>query len=161
MIRTAESKQVRMEDLPALAHRLHLEDRKIVTTNGCFDLLHWGHLKYLQDARALGDLLICGVNADSSVKGLKGEGRPLVAEGLRALQLAALESVDYVVIFSEPTPNRFLELIGPAIHVKGGDYLEKALPEREVVEKGGGKVVCLPFVPGLSTSGLIEKIKHG
>ena len=157
-MRKAQSKIISLDRLSELAERLHREGRKIITTNGCFDILHWGHLKYLEDARELGDLLICGVNSDQSVKCLKGASRPLVPEQLRALQLAGLESVDFVVVFPEATPDHFLGLVRPSIHVKGGDYAPQALPERAVVEAGGGKVICLPLVPGLSTTKLIEKI---
>lgn len=130
-----------------------------MTTNGCFDILHWGHLQYLEKARELGSVLICLVNADASVKKLKGESRPINAEGIRARQLAALESIDYVVIFGEDTPEKILGEIRPAIHCKGGDYRPADLPETKVVEAGGGKVVCLPLAEGFSTTGLLEKIR--
>ncbi len=154
-----ESKVIPFEGLPALAERLRAEGRRIVTTNGCFDLLHWGHIKYLHDARALGDVLICGVNADESVRRLKGPSRPIWDEKVRALQLAGLASVDYVAVFGEDTPERFVEAIRPAIHVKGGDYEGKDVPEKRVVERLGGKMVCVPLVPGFSTTGLVEKLR--
>ena len=158
MSRAAESKLVAFGDLPALSKKLHASNQRIVTTNGCFDLLHWGHIKYLEEARALGDILVCGLNSDASVKKLKGASRPLVAERVRALQVAGLESVDYVTVFEEQTPHRFIESIRPAIHVKGGDYKARDLPERECVEALGGKIVCLSLVEGFSTTQLIDQI---
>ena len=113
----------------------------VVTTNGCFDVLHLGHLRYLQAARQLGDLLVVAVNSDSSVRQLKGENRPLVPEEERAEMLAGLECVDYVVIFPEETPIALLSELKPNIHVKGGDYKLEQLIERDVVEANGGKVI--------------------
>lgn len=130
----------------------------VVTTNGCFDVLHLGHLRYLQAARQLGDLLVVAINSDSSVRELKGENRPLVPEDERAEMLAGLECVDYVVIFSESTPIELLAELKPSIHVKGGDYKLEQLIEREVVEKNGGKVIVGLNVPGKSTTNLIEVI---
>ena len=142
---------------------LHLQQAKadgnvVVTTNGCFDVLHLGHLRYLQAARQLGDLLVVAVNSDSSVRELKGENRPLVPEDERAEMLAGLECVDYVVIFPEATPIELLAELKPSIHVKGGDYKLEQLPEREVVEENGGKVIVGLNVPGKSTTNLIEVI---
>ncbi|MDE0634473.1 MAG: D-glycero-beta-D-manno-heptose 1-phosphate adenylyltransferase [Candidatus Poribacteria bacterium] len=142
---------------------LHLQQAKadgnvVVTTNGCFDVLHLGHLRYLQAARQLGDLLVVAVNSDSSVKELKGENRPLVPEDERAEMLAGLECVDYVVIFPESTPIELLAELKPSIHVKGGDYKLEQLVEREVVEENGGKVIVGLNVPGKSTTDLIEVI---
>ena len=130
----------------------------VVTTNGCFDVLHLGHLRYLQAARQLGDLLVVAVNSDSSVRELKGENRPLVPEDERAEMLAGLECVDYVVIFPESTPIELLSELKPNIHVKGGDYKLEQLVEKEVVEKNGGKVIVGLNVPGKSTTNLIEVI---
>lgn len=130
----------------------------VVTTNGCFDVLHLGHLRYLQAARQLGDLLVVAVNSDTSVRELKGENRPLVPEGERAEMLAGLECVDYVVIFPELTPNALLSELKPNIHVKGGDYQLEQLIERDVVEANGGKVIVGLNVPGKSTTNLIEVI---
>jgi rfaE bifunctional protein nucleotidyltransferase chain/domain len=158
-MRSSESKVIAIDEIEALASQLRASGRRIVTTNGCFDLLHWGHLAYLNEARALGDVLICGVNSDASVRHLKGDSRPLISEHYRALQLAALEAVDYVTIFSEETPDKFLEKVKPSLHVKGGDYQPDQLPERKVVEAGGGKVVCLSLILGFSTTGLIAKLK--
>lgn len=158
-MRSIESKVIQQSQLSSLCESLKRSGKRIVTTNGCFDLLHWGHLQYLEKARELGDILICAVNSDSSVKKLKGPTRPIHSEVIRAKQLAALESVDYVVIFEEDAPQQILELIKPTLHVKGGDYRPEDLPERTVVEKNGGKVRCLPVAPGFSTTSLIENLK--
>ena len=132
--------------------------KAVVTTNGCFDVLHLGHLRYLQAARELGELLVVAVNSDSSVRQLKGENRPLVPESERAEMLAGLECVDYVVIFPELTPVALLAELKPNIHVKGGDYKLEQLVEREVVEAHGGKVIVGMNVPGKSTTNLIQVI---
>ena len=145
-------------ELASVLQRLKTEDKTVVTTNGCFDVLHLGHLRYLQAARQLGDLLVVAVNSDSSVRQLKGENRPLVPEAERAEMLAGLECVDYVVIFPELTPIDLLAELKPSIHVKGGDYKLEQLVEREVVETNGGKVVVGLNVPGKSTTNLIEVI---
>ena len=145
-------------ELASVLQRLKTEDKTVVTTNGCFDVLHLGHLRYLQAARQLGDLLVVAVNSDSSVRQLKGANRPLVPEGERAEMLAGLECVDYVVIFPELTPIDLLSELKPSIHVKGGDYKLEQLVEREVVEANGGKVVVGLNVPGKSTTNLIEVI---
>jgi glycerol-3-phosphate cytidylyltransferase len=158
MPRSPESKLVPWDKIEEVAARVRAQNGRLVTTNGCFDLLHWGHMHYLFEARTLGDCLFVAVNADATVRRQKGEGRPIHAESRRALQIAALESVDYVTIFQQETPDAFLEKARPAIHVKGGDYLPENLPEREVVEKHGGEVRCLGFVTGLSTTKLIERL---
>ncbi len=142
---------------------LHLNNLRkqgsvVVTTNGCFDVLHLGHLRYLQAARKLGDLLVVAVNSDDSVSQLKGKNRPLVPENERAEMLAGLECVDYVVIFPELTPIELLSELKPNIHVKGGDYKLEQLVERSIVEENGGKVVVGINVPGKSTTNLIEVI---
>jgi rfaE bifunctional protein nucleotidyltransferase chain/domain len=145
-------------ELALLLQQLKTEGNVVVTTNGCFDVLHLGHLRYLQAARQLGDLLVVAVNSDNSVRELKGENRPLVPEDERAEMLAGLECVDYVVIFPESTPIELLSELKPNIHVKGGDYKLEQLIEREVVEKNGGKVIVGLNVPGKSTTNLIEVI---
>jgi len=160
MPRSPESKLVSWESAPSLAESLRAQGRRIVTTNGCFDLLHWGHIQYLNEARALGDCLWVAVNADATVRRRKGEGRPLNPESWRARALAALEAIDYVTVFREDTPEAFLSRVRPAIHVKGGDYLPQNLPERAVVEAAGGEVRCLAFVDGVSTTELIEKLRR-
>ena len=136
--------------------------KRLVVTNGCFDILHLGHVTYLETARNLGDLLLVGLSGDNSVQQLKGPNRPVNKEQDRALVLAALESVDGVCIFAEKTASRFLALAKPTIYVKGGDYTLETLnqEERGIVEQAGGKIVLLPFVPGKSTTSLLEKISR-
>ncbi len=134
------------------------EGKVVVTTNGCFDVLHVGHLRYLQAARTLGDLLVVGVNSDASVRTLKGENRPLVSAAERAEMLAGLACVDYVTIFSELNPIALLSQLKPNIHVKGGDYTIDQLPERKVVEANDGKIVLGLNVPGKSTTDIIQII---
>lgn len=154
-----EKKFVPAGNIAKVAQELKKQNKKIITTNGCFDILHLGHIRYLQEARQMGDKLIVGVNSDASVKKLKGEGRPVNGELSRAEVLAALESVDYVTIFQEDTPVKLLSLIQPNIHVKGGDYTGKELPEKQVVESGGGKIQFVSFTEGHSTTGLLASIK--
>lgn len=144
--------------LASVLQQLKTEGKTVVTTNGCFDVLHLGHLRYLQAARQLGDMLVVAVNSDTSVRQLKGENRPLVPEAERAEMLAGLECVDYVVIFPELTPIDLLSELKPSIHVKGGDYKLEQLIERDVVETNGGKVVVGLNVPGKSTTNLIQVI---
>lgn len=133
--------------------------KKIAFTNGCFDLLHLGHIRYLQEARKQGDFLIVALNSDLSVRKLKGKERPIVSSEERAEVLAALESVDYVVIFSEDTPARLINLLEPDVLIKGGDYRKEKIVGRETVESRGGKVVTIPLVEGCSTHGLLKKIR--
>ena len=137
--------------------------RKLVVTNGCFDLLHVGHVAYLESARAQGDLLLVGVNGDQAVRQLKGDGRPLNPEQDRAAVVAALGCVDAVCVFPERRATQFLELARPDIYVKGGDYTLETLDpeERKVVEQAGGRIVLLPWVPGKSTTGLIARMAGG
>ncbi len=140
---------------------LRAEGKKIVATNGCFDLLHVGHVRYLEAARARGDVLVVGVNGDQSVCKLKGPGRPINNESDRAAVLAALDSVDLVVIFPELRATRFIELAAPDVYVKGGDYTSETLnaEERAALQKIGSKIDILPFEKGYSTSGLLEKLR--
>ncbi len=145
-------------ELASILQQAKADGDVVVTTNGCFDVLHLGHLRYLQAARQLGDLLVVAINSDSSVRQLKGENRPLVPEEERAEMLAGLECVDYVVIFPEATPIDLLSELKPNIHVKGGDYKLEQLIERDVVEANGGKVIVGLNVPGKSTTNLIEVI---
>ena len=145
-------------ELVSILQQAKADGAVVVTTNGCFDVLHLGHLRYLQASRQLGDLLVVAVNSDSSVRQLKGENRPLVPEEERAEMLAGLECVDYVVIFSELTPISLLSELKPNIHVKGGDYKLEQLIERDVVEANGGKVIVGLNVPGKSTTNLIQVI---
>lgn len=132
---------------------------RIVFTNGCFDILHAGHLATLRTAKSLGDVLVVGLNSDASVAGLKGPDRPFMGQQDRADLLAALEPVDFVVIFNEATPDALIAALKPDVHVKGGDYREGELPEAELVRSYGGEVVVAPRAPGKSTSALIAKIR--
>jgi len=134
---------------------------KVVTTNGCFDILHVGHLRYLQAAKAMGDLLVVAVNSDRSVKTLnKGPDRPVVGEADRAELLAGLACVDYAVIFDEHTPESLLRLIKPDIHVKGGDYNPNSLPEAATLKELGTELRFVPMIAGRSTTSLLNKINH-
>lgn len=135
---------------------------KLVVTNGCFDLLHLGHVTYLESARNRGDALLIGVNGDDSVRQLKGPTRPINSETDRAAVLAALQCVDAACIFTEKTATRFLERAQPDVYVKGGDYTLDTLnqDERRAVESHGGRIVIIPFVPGKSTTALLEKISR-
>jgi D-glycero-beta-D-manno-heptose 1-phosphate adenylyltransferase len=142
---------------------LRSKRRQLVVTNGCFDLLHLGHVTYLEAARNCGDMLLIGLNGDVSVRQLKGPGRPLNSEADRAGVLAALQSVDGVCVFSEASATRFLATAQPDIYVKGGDYTLETInqEERRTVEKGGGKIILIPFLPGKSTTALLQKISQG
>ena len=156
-----KNKLVDSNQLGLLAESSRQRGEKLVLTNGCFDLLHLGHVRYLGAARSLGDALVVAINGDDSVRALKGEGRPLNRERERAEVVAALECVDHVVIFSEVRVTRLLEQVRPAIYVKGGDYTADTLDpeERAALEKTGAQIRILPFEPGYSTSGLIERLK--
>ena len=134
--------------------------RRLVFTNGCFDLLHPGHIGLLQRARALGDALVVGINSDSSVRQIKGAGRPVLPELERAEILAALECVDAVVIFAEPTPRQVVARLLPDILVKGGDWPSDQIVGREEVEAAGGRVVLMPVVAGYSTTAILRKIRE-
>jgi rfaE bifunctional protein nucleotidyltransferase chain/domain len=152
------------EQARALGDEMREHGRKLVFTNGCFDLLHVGHVRYLQAARALGDALLVAINGDESVRALKGEGRPLNRAEDRAELIAALESVDHVVIFPEVRATQLLEIVRPAIYAKGGDYTKDSLhvEERAALDQIGAEIRILPFEAGHSTSGLLERIKqHG
>ena len=133
-------------------------NKTIITTNGVFDILHIGHIRYLKEAKKLGDVLIVGINSDSSVNRIKGPETPLNTEKDRAEALAALKCVDFVTIFNEETPIKILEQIKPNIHVKGGDYNINQIIEKDIVEKNNGKIVLIPEVKGYSTTDLINKI---
>ena len=135
--------------------------RRVVFTNGCFDLLHPGHVRLLEEARALGDALIVGLNSDASVRSFKGAGRPIFPERERAEILAALECVDAVVIFPEPTPREIISKLLPDVLVKGGDWRADQIIGREEVEAAGGRVVSIPVVAGHSTTAILEKIRQG
>lgn len=137
---------------------LKQQGRRVVFTNGCFDLLHPGHTRFLEEARKLGDCLVVAINSDRSVRGLKGQGRPILPEGERAEILAALESVDYVTIFDDPTPRNVIAGMLPQVLVKGADWGPDQIVGRDEVEAAGGEVVSVPVVEGFSTSALIQEI---
>jgi D-beta-D-heptose 7-phosphate kinase/D-beta-D-heptose 1-phosphate adenosyltransferase len=156
------SKIIEWDRLPAWRAALRVGGKQLVVTNGCFDLLHLGHITYLESARNLGDALLIGVNGDAAVRGLKGPGRPVNTETDRAAVLAALACVDGACIFTDVRATRFLAAAQPDIYVKGGDYTLETLDqnERRAVESAGGRIVLAPFVPGKSTTGLLEKISR-
>ena len=131
----------------------------IVFTNGCFDILHPGHLDYLSQAKRFGDILVVGINSDTSVRQLKGTHRPINDQGFRSQMVAGLKPVDYVVIFDDLTPIELIKVIKPSIHVKGGDYVAGQLPEFDVVKANGGDVKIIPFSDGYSSTAIINKIK--
>ena len=139
--------------------RLRAAGQKLVFTNGVFDILHVGHVRYLEEARALGDRLLVAVNSDATVRELKGQGRPLMNQDERAEILAALRTVDYVTIFDDISPRSLIARLLPDVLVKGGDYALDEIHGREEVEAAGGRVVSLPFVKGASSSRIIEKMR--
>jgi D-beta-D-heptose 7-phosphate kinase/D-beta-D-heptose 1-phosphate adenosyltransferase len=153
-----QEKIKRKEDLQRIIEDLKAKGKRIVFTNGCFDLLHLGHIRYLEKAKFLGDILVVGVNSDRSVQNLKGPERPILPEEERAEILSGLECVDYITLFDELTPLELISSLQPHILVKGGDWAKETTVGREVVERSGGEVVILPFVEGSSTSNLIETI---
>ena len=155
-------KIIAWEKLPEWRKKFRAAGKKLVVTNGCFDILHLGHVTYLENARNFGDALLVGVNGDDAARQLKGAGRPVNSETDRAAVLAALKSVNGVCIFVEKTATKFLAAAQPDIYVKGGDYTLGTLnqDERRAVENFGGKIVIVPFVPGKSTTSLLEKISR-
>jgi D-glycero-beta-D-manno-heptose 1-phosphate adenylyltransferase len=153
-------KVVSQEELVRLTARERRAGRRVVFTNGCFDLIHPGHVRCLAEARALGDVLVVAVNSDKSVRGNKGSERPLVAERDRAEVLAALASVDYVTIFDEPTPRELIARVLPNVLVKGADWSLDQVAGREEVEAAGGRVVSIPLAPGYSTTKIVERIRN-
>jgi D-glycero-beta-D-manno-heptose 1-phosphate adenylyltransferase len=151
------------DKLLAIRQRYREAGKTVVWTNGCFDILHAGHVRTLQAARALGDVLIVGLNSDRSVRALKGPERPIVPEGERAEVLEALRCVDHVLIFEEPTPEAILARLRPDIHCKGGDYAPphgKPVPEAHIVEGYGGKIAYLPLLPDVSTTDIVRRIQE-
>ena len=153
-----EEKVLTFEAATALRSRARTNSNSIVFTNGCFDLLHRGHVTFLQRARALGDVMILGLNSDHSVRRLKGPGRPILLLEDRVALLAGLESVDHICVFEEDTPETLLHLLLPDILVKGGDYRNDQIVGRDIVESGGGEVTTLPFTEGCSTTEIIRRI---
>ena len=148
-----------LEEARGLASRWRGEGKRLVLANGCFDLLHVGHVRYLEEARAMGDALLVGINSDASVARLKGAGRPIMTAAERAEIVGALESVDAVVIFDEDTPHEIITALQPDILVKGADWAANAIVGRDVVEARGGRVVRIPVEDGYSTSSIVEKIR--
>jgi D-beta-D-heptose 7-phosphate kinase/D-beta-D-heptose 1-phosphate adenosyltransferase len=152
-------KIVSSDELQRERVRLRAAGQQLVFTNGCFDILHVGHVRYLQSARNLGDALVVAINSDRSVRELKGAGRPVMNEQERAEMLAALSAVDYVIVFDDLSPRTLISEVLPDILVKGGDYKLDEIHGREETEAAGGRVLSLPFVEGASTSSIIEKIR--
>jgi len=154
------SKIVDLQALLDARARMKLAGKLLVFTNGCFDLIHAGHVRYLTQARALGDALVVALNSDRSVRALKGEGRPILNEQERAEVIAALEAVDYVIVFDEETPRELIAALSPDVLVKGGDWPLNQIVGRDEVEAAGGKVLSLPYVEGSSTTDIIERIRN-
>ncbi len=155
---TMENRIIPVRLLREQLRDLQQKDKKIVFTNGCFDLLHPGHVLYLERARSLGDVLVVAINSDQSVRRLKGNDRPIHEQTVRALMLSALRSVDYVTIFDDPDPLQLITLLEPDILVKGGDWRPQDIVGRELVESRGGRVLSLPFVGTYSSSNIIADI---
>lgn len=151
---------VRQNELKALVDELRAQGQTIVTTNGCFDILHAGHVKYLEKTAAFADKTIVLMNSDSSVKKLKGQGRPINNETDRAAVLSALRYVDYVVLFEQDTPSDLLEIIRPDVHTKGADYTAENLPEAGIILENGGRLEFIEFVEGKSTTNTIKEMKR-
>jgi D-beta-D-heptose 7-phosphate kinase/D-beta-D-heptose 1-phosphate adenosyltransferase len=158
MHRLIEKKIQDLRRLKKLISILKARRKKIVFTNGCFDLLHYGHIKYLQDAKKKGDILVVGINSDASVKRIKEKKRPVVNEKDRLRLVASLESVDYVVLFKEDTPLKIIKFIKPDVLVKGADWDKNNIVGRDIILSYGGRVSTIKFVKGYSTSNLIKKI---
>ncbi|MCK9594685.1 MAG: D-glycero-beta-D-manno-heptose 1-phosphate adenylyltransferase [Candidatus Omnitrophica bacterium] len=153
-----EAKVKSLRRLAKEVSRLRRQGKKVVFTNGCFDLLHYGHLKYLESARSAGDILVVGVNSDASVKRLKGPKRPIVGQKYRVRLIAGLECVDYAVVFGQDTPLEVIKTVKPDILVKGADWKRSQIVGGDFVAKNGGKVLTIKFEKGLSTTSLINKI---
>lgn len=151
---------VKREDLRALIDTIHHAGKTIVTTNGCFDILHVGHVRYLEKTKSFGDYLIVLLNSDKSVKSIKGPSRPINNEKDRAEILSALRCVDYVVLFDEDSPKNLLDEMKPDVYTKGADYTMETLPEADIMKKNGTRVEFIDFVEGKSTTKTIEKMKE-
>ena len=156
-----DEKIIKREALKEKAQALKRAGKSIVFTNGCFDFLHVGHVRYLKAAKAQGDVLVVGLNSDGSVRQIKGPRRPVVPEDERAEILASLACVDFVTLFDEPDPAMLIRLLMPDVLVKGADWATEAIVGRDIVESAGGRVVRIPLTEGVSTSGMIEKIIAG
>ncbi len=150
---------VKRSELDNLIKTLRSEGKTIVTTNGCFDILHVGHVRYLEKTKSFADVLIVALNSDKSVRSIKGEGRPINNENDRAEVLSALRSVDYVVLFDEDSPLNLLLQIKPDVHTKGADYTVETLPEAKGIMENGGRIEFITFVEGKSTTSIIEKMR--
>lgn len=146
-------------DIVKFSEELRAAGKKIIFTNGCFDILHVGHVRYLNQARSLGDCLIVGLNSDASVRKLKGSSRPINNEADRAEVLGGLKAVDFVVVFAEPTAESLISKVRPAVYAKGGDYCLDNLPEAKIVQSYGGTVELIPFVDGKSSTKIIQRIQ--
>jgi rfaE bifunctional protein nucleotidyltransferase chain/domain len=149
-----------LEELKVIAADARHQGKRVVFTNGCFDLLHRGHVHVLRQARACGDVLITGINSDKSVKQIKGPARPVLPESDRSELLAAMEMVDYVILFDEPDPYELISAIRPDVLVKGGDWSGATIVGADLVEETGGRVVVVPYIEGFSTTEIIERIKN-
>jgi rfaE bifunctional protein nucleotidyltransferase chain/domain len=149
-----------LEDLKVIAADARSQGKKLVFTNGCFDLLHRGHVHVLREAKACGDLLITGINSDSSVKQIKGPARPVLPESDRCELLGAMEMVDFVILFNEPDPHDLISALRPDVLVKGGDWNVEKIIGADLVEETGGRVVVIPYIKGFSTTEIIERIKN-
>ncbi|MDZ7265342.1 MAG: adenylyltransferase/cytidyltransferase family protein [candidate division KSB1 bacterium] len=156
------NKVITFQQLLQLMQKARSTGNKIAWTNGCFDIIHVGHVDYLEKSKSYADLLIVGLNSDVSVKKLKGELRPIFSQADRARVLAAIEYVDHIIIFDEPSPIDYIRTLQPDFYIKGGDYTIDTIDqtERRAVEAYGGRIVLLPMVPGVSTSVVVEKIKQ-
>ena len=151
-------KIIKREDFLKTLESIRQDGKRIVFTNGCFDILHIGHVRYLQSAKAEGDILVIGLNSDLSVQIIKGEKRPVIGEQQRAEVLASVGFVDYIILFDEPDPHKLIADIAPDVLVKGADWAEEQIVGADVVKAGGGRVVRVPVVPDVSTSQIIEDI---
>ncbi len=154
------SKIKTIDELIEIRNDLKEKGKKVVFTNGCFDIIHTGHTRYLKEARALGDCLVVAVNSDASVRQIKGEKRPVIPQAERAEIIAALESVDYVIIFTEPDPYKIIKLLKPDFLVKGGDWGSDAIIGSDIVEAAGGRVLSITYNKGASTTNIIERIQN-
>jgi|UniRef100_A0A7C3WYM8 rfaE bifunctional protein nucleotidyltransferase chain/domain len=155
---SSDRKIKKIEELKDIIDIHKKQGKLIVFTNGCFEILHPGHIKLLEEAKNYGDILVVGINSDESVKRIKGEKKLIFDEKSRVKIISALECVDYVTLFNENTPENLIKIIKPHIHVKGGDYKEEDLPEAKIVKEYGGKIIILPLLEGFSTTQIIQKI---